>query len=219
MTDEYYLTCIYCGKPNIHPERLYRYCTSDSCAQDAKALVFPKYPTVSVSTNEAEVLIRNSSLTKNLYSAEDKIKEQQEEIDRLKDAIVRKSTETLRYIEGEKIVARWDVIRFIVKEHQELEMHLEIMKDNPNDIDLIHRIYQEHLDLYAVGLQRLGIERCGVIGQQVDIDHAHHKAEHPQGTKGVFVTSGYYHPESDYYIKKPLVISLEEWERRSQNVS
>ena len=206
-----FTTCIYCGKPNIHPERIYRYCTGEECTTKARSYSDPEFDSNTFSENEAELIDYNNELRFALDRANNEIEELTSEIAALKDAIVRKSMETIRYIESEKIVARWDVIRFIVKEHRELEMHLEIMKDNPNDIDLIHRIYQEHMDLYAVGLKRLGIERRGVIGEIVEVDHAIHDSFDPWGTKSVVISIGYYHPESDIWIKKPMTITYENW--------
>ena len=216
---EIYLTCIYCGKPNIHPERLYRYCTDDSCTKDAQAMIFPKYPTTAIENNTAEVMERNTILSDSLDSAYEKIDRQQQEIDKLKDAIVNLATTERRNIESECRVARWDVIRFIVSQHENLKMGLEIIKDNPAKGDLFEDIYREHITFYDHGLKRLGIELVGTFGEQVSVDHACHDSDHPQSTPAVIIKHGYYFPEDDYYIKKPLVISLEEWERRSQSVS
>jgi hypothetical protein len=212
---EIYLTCIYCGKPNIHPERLYRYCTDDSCTKDAQAMVFPKYPTTAIENNTAEVMERNTILSDSLDSAYEKINGQQQEINKLKDAIVNLATTERRNIESECRVARWDVIRFIVKQHQNLEMGLEIIKDNPGKDDLFEDIYREHISFYDHGLKRLGIESVGTFGEQVSVDHACHDSDHPQGTPAVIIKHGYYFSEDDYYVQKPLVISLEEWERRN----
>lgn len=219
MSDEYFLTCVYCGKPSIHPERLYRYCTNDSCVKDAKSMLFPKYPTLAIENNTTEVMNHNLLLSDSLFSAEDKIKQQQEEITKLKDAIVNLATRERRSIESESRVARWDVIRFIVKQHENLQMGLETIIDNPGKIDLFEDIYREHITFYDDGLKRFGIYTVGVFGEQVSVDHACHDSNHPQGTPAVIVKHGYYFPEDDYYVKKPLVISLEEWERRSQGVS
>lgn len=212
---ETYLTCIYCGKPNIHPERLYRYCTNDSCVKDAQAMLFPKYPTAVIENNTAEVMQRNTLLSDSLDSAHEKIDRQQQEIDKLKDAIVDLTTRERRNIESECRVARWDVIRFIVKQHQNLEMGLEIIKDNPGKEGLFEDIYREHITFYDHCLKRLGIESVGTFGQQVSVDHACHDSDHQQGTPAIIVKHGYYFPEDDYYIQKPLVISLEEWEIRN----
>lgn len=214
---EAYLTCIYCGKPNIHPERLYRYCTNDSCVKDAQSMLFPKYPTVAIENNTAQVMNHNLLLSDSLFSAEDKIKQQQEEISNLKDAIVNLATKERRSIESESRVARWDVIRFIVKQHENLQMGLEIIKDNPGKIDLFQDIYREHVTFYDHGLKRFGIHTVGVFGEQVSVDHACHDSNHPQGTPAVIIKHGYYFPEDDYYVQKPLVISLEEWERRNSS--
>jgi len=212
---EIYLTCIYCGKPNIHPERLYRYCTDDSCTKDAQAMIFPKYLTTAIENNTAEVMERNTILSDNLDSAYEKIDRQQQEIDKLKDAIVNLATTERRNIQSECRVARWDVIRFIVKQHQNLEMGLEIIKDNPGKDDLFEDIYREHISFYDHGLKRLGIESVGTFGEQVSVDHACHDSDHPQGTPAVIIKHGYYFSEDDYYVQKPLVISLQEWERRN----
>jgi hypothetical protein len=210
-----YLTCVYCGKPNIHPERLYRYCTDDSCVKYAQAMVFPNYPTTAIQSNTAEVMERNSLLSDNLHSAYQQIDRQQQEIIKLKDAIVNLATRERRNIESECRVARWDVIRFIIRQHQNLEMGLEIIKDNPGKDDLFEDIYREHITFYDHALKRLGIESVGRFGEQVSVDHACHDSDHPQGTPAVIIKHGYYFPEDDYYIDKPLVISLKEWKSRN----
>lgn len=212
---ETYLTCVYCGKPNIHPERLYRYCTNDSCVKDAQAMVFPKYPTTAISDNTAEIIERNTFLSEALDSTNDQIKNQEQQIQKLKNAVIDLVVRERRNIESECRVARWDVIRFIIKQHQNLEMGLEIIKDNPGKGDLFEDIYREHITFYDHGLKRLGIESVGQFGEQVSVDHACHDSDHPQGTPAVIIKHGYYFPEDDYYIEKPLVISLEEWERRN----
>lgn len=210
-----YCTCIYCGKPTVHPERLYRYCTSDDCVKKGTKQCLPEYDTTTVSSNEAELIATNGELIDELASANDAINSLEQEVNKLKAAIVNLATRERRDIESEARVARWDVIRFIVSQHENLKMGLEIIMDNPGNITLFGDIYREHIDFYNHKLKRLGIEVVGEYGSEVLVDHAKHESDHKQGSAAVIVKHGYYFPEDDYYIQKPIVISIEEWNARN----
>lgn len=201
---ETYLTCVYCGKPNIHPERLFRYCTSDDCTKDGQAMVFPKYPTTTVIENTAEIMERNSTLSQALEDALQTIEQQNKDITNYKDTIVSLISDRRTALDAEIEVARWDLLRMLIKHHQELERGIDL-GDNHDGYDYSD-IYKQAYDTLTHNLTKLGIERIGELGEEVSVYHYYHDSWSPHGALAKVVRQGYYSSKADIVIEKALVI-------------
>lgn len=207
MTDKLnhvYLTCVYCGKPNIHPERLYRYCTSDACSKDARDMVFPKYATTAVIDNAAEVMETNSTLSQALEDALQTIEQQKKDIANYKDTIVSLISDRRKALDAEIEVARWDLLRMLIKHHQELERGIDL-GNNYDGYDYSD-IYKQAYGTLTHNLTKLGIERIGELGEEVSVYHYYHESWSPHGAPAKVISRGYYSSKADIVIEKALVI-------------
>jgi len=203
MINETYLTCVYCGKPNIHPERLFRYCTSDACIKDAQSMVFPKYPTTAVLDNAAEVMERNSTLSQALEDALQTIEQQKQDIEKHKNTIIDLISNQRTALNSEIEVARWDLLRLLVQHHQDLENGIELINsDQSYLLDILNQVYRT----LTHQLTKLGIERIGQVGEEVEVYHYLHESWSPNGAPAKVIKSGYYSSKADYVIHKAIVI-------------
>lgn len=202
-TQEYYLTCMYCGKPNVHYERPYRYCTSDPCLRDAQAMVFPKYPTTAIVNNVADVMQRNTDLSEALETALQTIEEQQREIIKYKTiaAEIYSRDKTLRYYEIDS--ARWDLIRVLISHHQQLHNSILLKQADPTrELDWLEQAYST----LTYNLSKYGVEPFGKEGEEIIVDHKYHKSYSPPGALAKIVSTGYYSSRSDSVIIKALTV-------------
>lgn len=199
-----FLTCVYCGKPNIHPERLYRYCTSDACSKDGRDMVLPKYATTAVIDNTAEVMEHNSSLSEALQNALETIEKQNQDIINYKDTIVSLISDRRKALDAEIEVGRWDLLRMLIKHHQELERGIDL-GDNRDGYDYSD-IFKQAYDTLTRNLTKLGIERIGELGVEVSVYHYYHESWSPHGAPAKVVSRGYYSSKTDYVIQKAIVI-------------
>lgn len=200
---ETYLTCVYCGKPNIHPERLFRYCTSDACSKDGRDMVFPKYPTTAVLDNAAEVMERNSTLSQALEDALQTIDQQKQDIEKHKNTIIDLISDRRTALDSEIEVARWDLLRLLVRHHQDLENGIELINtDKSYLLDILNQVYRT----LTYQLTKLGIERIGQVGEEVSVYHYLHESWSPNGAPAKVIKAGYYSSKADYVIHKALVI-------------
>lgn len=205
--DETYLTCVYCGKPNIHPERLFRYCPSDACIKDGQAMVFPKYPTTAVLDNAAEVMERNSTLSQALEDALQTIEQQKQDIDKHKNTIIDLVSNRRTALDSEIEVARWDLLRLLVQHHQGLENGIEVANGNQSSLlDVLNQAY----NILTHQLTKLGIERIGQVGEEVAVYHYLHDSWSPHGALARVVRPGYYSSKADYVVHKAVVIGKED---------
>lgn len=201
--DHMYLTCVYCGKPNIHPERLYRYCTSDACSKDGQNMVFPKYATTAIINNTAEVMEHNSSLSEALQNALETIEKQNQDIINYKDTIVSLISDRRKALDAEIEVGRWDLIRLMISHHYELELGIDVGNADPN---AWKDIYEQAYVILGAKLAQLGIERIGTAGEQVSVDHKFHDSYSKQGDLTRIIRPGYYCVKADYVPKKAVTI-------------
>lgn len=199
-----FLTCMYCGKPNIHPERVYRYCTSSECIKDGQSMVSPRYQTTTVSSDTADLINHNSELSNSLSQALETIKQLTENNALYKDSIARLVTNQRKALNNEISVARWDVIRLLIKHHSELERGL-YLGENREDYDFFP-IYDQAYRLLDFSLKKLGIDRIGTLNEQVQVNHYYHESWSPAGAPVTVVSAGYYFPQDDYVIQKAIVI-------------
>lgn len=205
MTEEseYYLTCMYCGKPNIHYERPYRYCTGDSCVKDAQAMVFPKYPTTAISNNTAEIMQRNTNLSEALETALQTIEEQQQEILKYKSTVaeVYSKDKSLRYYEIDS--CRWDLIRVLIAHHQQLHNAILLKEADPiRELDWLEQAYST----LTYNLSKYGLEPFGKEGDEVIVDHKFHESYSPPGAPAKIIRTGYYSSKSDCVIVKAITV-------------
>lgn len=200
---QYFLTCIYCGKPNVHPERVHRYCTNDFCVKDANSMVFPKYQTTAIIDNVAEIMEKNSILNESLQNALQTIEEQHQQISQYKTTIaeVYSKDKSARHYEID--VARWDLIRLLIAHHQQLHNAISLKELNPaKELDWLEQAYS----ILTHNLSKYGIEPIGKQGDEIIVDHKYHDSYSPPGAPAKIIRTGYYSSKSDYVIIKAVTV-------------
>ena len=147
---------------------------------------------------------RNSILFQALEDALETIEQQKQDIQKYKDTIVDLIFNRRTALDAEIEVARWDLLRMLIKHHQELERGIDL-GDNHDGYDYSD-IYKQAYSTLTHNLTKLGIERIGELGEEVSVYHYYHESWSPHGAPAKVVSRGYYSSKADIVIQKALVI-------------
>ena len=159
--------------------------------------------TTAVLDNAAEVMETNSTLFQSLEDALQTIEQQKQDIEKHKNTIIDLISNQRTALNSEIEVARWDLLRLLVKHHQDLENGIELINsDQSYLLDILNQVYST----LTHQLTKLGIERIGEVGEEVEVYHYIHESWSPNGALATVVRPGYYSSKANYVIHKALVI-------------
>ena len=205
MVDGVFLTCVYCGNPNIHPERLYRYCTSDACVKSGQEMMPPKYHTTTVTDNTAEVLCINSDLAKTLSDALLVIEQQKQDLRQCEKSISEGFENAYKVYDNSVSVARFDCYRAMVDSHKEYVWAESLAN---HDDEYVRGTYRQMRSTLEHGMHDVGIRTYGTLGEVVSLDPDNTEYNHAryecQSSGGTVISLGY-ETTTGLVIKQALV--------------
>ena len=204
------ITCIYCGLPNVHPERIYRYCTSDDCVRRGNGYESPIHQSVTVTDRTAELTETIITLESELAIASDRIATLTGRVAEFQAQIDKGFADAHKVYDNAISVGRFDCLRSMARQHNEFVMSSGL-STHPDEY--VRDIYGQMLGLLERDMKKVGIRMYGTLGEWVvlspdtEYNHARYLAE-DNGTRiyeGEVVRVGY-ETETGMTIQPALVI-------------
>ena len=203
-------TCIYCGVPRVHPERIYRYCNSEECVKRGQSYESPIYDSTTVTDSTAELTDTIATLESELAIASDRIATLTGRVAEFQAQIDKGFADAYKVYDNAISVGRFDCLRSMVRQHNEFVMSSGL-STHPDEY--VRDIYGQMLSLLERDMKKVGIRTYGTLGEWVvlspdtEYNHARYLAE-DKGTRiyeGEVVRVGY-ETETGMVIEPALVI-------------
>lgn len=207
-----FLTCIYCGVPNVHPERLYRYCASYDCVRRGNHYESPIHQSVTVTDETAELTRVVAGLELDLETANNKIETLTDTVNEFQARIDKGFADAYKVYDNAISVGRFDCLRSLVRQHNEFVMARRLLTHSD---EYVRDIYGQMLSLLERDMKKVGIRMYGTLGEWVvlspdtEYNHVRYLAE-DRGNRiyeGEVVRVGY-ETETGMVIEPALVLNL-----------
>lgn len=206
-------TCIYCGVPNVHPERIYRYCASDDCVRKGNRYESPVYDSTTVTDKTAELTEIISELDSELAIAKDEVSTLANRVAEFQARIDKGFADAHKVYDNAISVGRFDCLRSMVRQHGQFVM-AQSLEEHPDEY--VRDIYTQMRALLERDMTSVGIRMYGTLGEWVvlspdtEYNHVRYLAE-DRGNRiyeGEVVRVGY-ETETGMTIQPALVINLD----------
>jgi len=204
------ITCIYCGLPNVHPERLYRYCASDGCVNRGNRYESPVHQSVTVTDRTVELTETVAVLESELAIASDRIATLTEQVSNLQSQIDKGFADAYKVYDNAISVGRFDCLRSMVRQHQDFVMAESL---STHSDEYVSGMYNQMRALLERDMASVGIRTYGTLGEWVvlnpdtEYNHARYEAEEHGNRiyEGEVVRVGY-ETETGLTIKPALIL-------------
>lgn len=204
-------TCIYCGVPKVHPERIYRYCNSEECVKRGQSYESPVYDSTTVTDKTAELTEIISELDSELAIAKDEVSTLANRVAEFQARIDKGFADAYKVYDNAISVGRFDCLRSLVRQHNEFVMAQKLMTHSD---EYVRDIFSQMFSLLERDMKKLGIRMYGTLGEWVvlhpdtEYNHVRYLAE-DRGNRiyeGEVVRVGY-ETETGLVIQPALVIN------------
>jgi hypothetical protein len=186
------ITCIYCGQPTVHPERVFRYCSDEPCVRRGTAFDTPKHDGTPVSDESIVLRGQVDALTKALEDANTTVMQLTDRV-ALLQALVDEGFDNAHKVHDTEIsIARFDCYRAMIDSHREYVWAGDLA-NHPDEY--VSGTYKQMRSTLERGMSAVGIRTYGIVGEAVtlslddaDFNHARYQCHNNTGT---VITVGY----------------------------